>query len=88
MESPDNRRVADDSYRALERRYEIVSPDRCPAQEGTMLRLIPLDVWAAAAIAVVGCIVEIFDPAPAIFIVIYLGLRAFIAAQTIGDELG
>jgi len=53
-----------------------------------VLRLIPLDVWAAAAIAVVGCVVEIFDPAPAIFIVIYLGLCAFIAAQTIGDELG
>ena len=33
-------------------------------QEGTMLRLIPLDVWAAAAIAVVGCVVEIFDPEP------------------------
>jgi hypothetical protein len=53
-----------------------------------VLRLIPLDVWAAAAIGVVGCVAEIFGLAPTIFIVIYLGLCAFIAAQTIGDELG
>jgi hypothetical protein len=35
-----------------------------------MLRSIPWDVWAAAAIAVAVALVAIFDPAPAIFLVI------------------
>ena len=51
-----------------------------------MLRLIPWDVWAATAIAVVVGIAAIFDPAPAIFIVIFLGLCAYIAAQAFGNE--
>jgi uncharacterized membrane protein len=51
-----------------------------------MLRSIPWDVWAAAAIAVLVGLAAIFDPAPAIFIAIYLGLCAYIAAQTFGSE--
>ena len=61
-------------------------PDRCPTKRGTMLRSIPWDVWAAAAIAVVVGIAAIFDPTSAIFIVIFLGLCAYIAAQTFGSD--
>ena len=52
-----------------------------------MLRLIPRDVWVAAALAVAACLVEFFDPAPTVFIVIYLGLCACIVVQTISSEL-
>jgi hypothetical protein len=41
-----------------------------------MLRSVPWDVWAAEAIAVAVALVAIFDPAPAVFIAIYLGLCA------------
>ena len=52
-----------------------------------MVRLIPWDVWAAAVLAVVVGLAAIFDPAPAIFIVIFLGLCAYIAVQTFGGDL-
>ncbi|HEX3338066.1 MAG TPA: hypothetical protein VHT68_02695 [Pseudolabrys sp.] len=52
-----------------------------------MLKSIPWDVWAAAAIAVAVVLVAIFDPTPAIFIVIVLGLCAYIAVQTFGGDL-
>jgi hypothetical protein len=55
-------------------------------KRGTMLRSIPWDVWAGAAIAVAVALVTIFEPAPGVFIVIYLGLCAYIAAQTFGSE--
>ncbi|HEY6700510.1 MAG TPA: hypothetical protein VI137_06775 [Pseudolabrys sp.] len=52
-----------------------------------MPRLIPWDVWVAAAIAVALGLAAIFDLSSSIFIVIYIGLCAYIAAQTIGNEL-
>jgi ABC-type transport system involved in cytochrome bd biosynthesis fused ATPase/permease subunit len=51
-----------------------------------MLRSIPWDVWIAATLAVVVAIVAFFDPGPAVFIALYLGLCAYIAAQTFGNE--
>ena len=51
-----------------------------------MLRSIPWDVWVSAALAVAVAVAAFFDPAPAIFIVIYLGLCAYIAVQTFGSE--
>jgi hypothetical protein len=56
-------------------------------KRGTMLRFIPRDVWVAAALAVAVCLVELFDPAPTVFIVIYLGLCAHIVVQTVTGEL-
>ena len=58
-----------------------------PDRECTMLRSIPWDVYAAGAIAGAVALGAIFDPAPAIFIVIYLGLCAYIAVQTFSSEL-
>jgi hypothetical protein len=52
-----------------------------------MLRFIPRDVWVAAALAVAVCLIELFDPAPTVFIVIYLGLCAHIVVQTVTGEL-
>ena len=52
-----------------------------------MLRSIPWDVWVAAAIAVVLSLVAIFDLTPAILIVVYLGLCAYVVAETIGKEV-
>ena len=51
-----------------------------------MLKLLPWDIWAAAALAVAVSLAAIFDPAPAVFIVIYLGLCAFIVVETINGE--
>lgn len=53
-----------------------------------MLRLIPWDVWIAAAVAVLVCLVAILDLAPAIFIAVYLALCAYIVVETFGDEAG
>ena len=39
-----------------------------------MIKLIPWDIWAAAALAPALCLAAIFDPAPAVFVVIYLAL--------------
>jgi len=61
---------------------KIVPLDRCPAWEGTVLRLIPLDVWAA--VATIGYLT--LSRTPIISIAIYLGLCAFIVVQTMGDE--
>jgi hypothetical protein len=52
-----------------------------------MLRLIPWDVWVAAALAVGVTLAAIFDPAPVIFIAIFLGLCAYIVLQTVSSEL-
>ena len=52
----------------------------------TMLRSIPWDVWVAVAIAAAIGLAAFFDPGPAIFIFIYLGLCAYIAVQTFGSE--
>ena len=51
-----------------------------------MLRSIPWDVWVAVAIAAAIGLAAFFDPGPAIFIFIYLGLCAYIAFQTFGSE--
>jgi hypothetical protein len=51
-----------------------------------MLKSIPRDVWIATAIAVAVALAAFFDPGPAIFIFIYLGLCAYIAVQTFGSE--
>ena len=52
-----------------------------------MLKLIPRDVWVAAGAAVAICILEVFDPTPAIFVVVYLGLCAYIVVQTLSNEI-
>ena len=52
-----------------------------------MLRLIPRDVWVAAALAVAVCLAEFFDPAPTVFIAIYLGLCAYIVVETFSRDL-
>ena len=51
-----------------------------------MLRSIPWDVWVAAAIAAAVALVAFFDLGPAIFIFLFLGLCAYIAVQTFGNE--
>ena len=51
-----------------------------------MLRSIPWAVWVAAAIAAAVALVAFFDVVPAIFIFLFLGLCAYIAVQTFGNE--
>ena len=51
-----------------------------------MFKVIPWDVWLAATLALVAVLAMIFDPAPAIFIVAYLGLCAYVVAHAIGDH--
>ena len=51
-----------------------------------MFKAIPWDVRLAATVAAVAALAMIFEPAPAIFIVAYICLCAYIVVQTIGDE--
>jgi MFS superfamily sulfate permease-like transporter len=51
-----------------------------------MLKLIPRDVWVAAALVIVVCLLEFFDPEPAIFVAVYLALCAYIVVQTFSSE--
>ena len=51
-----------------------------------MLRSIPWDFWAAAAIAVVVCLLAMLDLTSAIFVAIYLALCAYVIAETISNE--
>jgi hypothetical protein len=51
-----------------------------------MFRLIPWDVWIAATLAAVVAAVAFFDPGPAVFIALYLGLCAYVTVQTFGSE--
>jgi hypothetical protein len=48
-----------------------------------MFKAIPWDVWLAATVAVVAALAMIFEPAPAIFIVVYLCLCAYIVVKII-----
>jgi len=52
-----------------------------------MLRLIPLDVWAATALAVAIALIAIFDPIPAIFVSVSLGVLAYVVVEAFGDKL-
>lgn len=52
-----------------------------------MYKQIPIDVWIAAALAIVVCVLEFFDPIPAIFIICFVGLCVYIAVQTITNEI-
>lgn len=51
-----------------------------------MLKIFPWDIWVAAVLAFAVALAGIFGPTPAAFIVIYLGLCAYIVVQTINDE--
>jgi hypothetical protein len=53
-----------------------------------MLKLLPWDVWAAGALAAGVVLAAIFDPAPIVFIVIYLALCAYIIVETFSREPG
>jgi hypothetical protein len=58
---------------------------RCPTKRGTMLKSIPWDVWVAAAIAAAIALAAFFQLGLTIFIIIYLGLCAYVAVQTFGS---
>ena len=51
-----------------------------------MIRVIPWDVWAAAALALAVALAGIFGPTPAAFIVIFFGLCAYVVVQTINGK--
>jgi hypothetical protein len=53
-----------------------------------MLKILPWDIWAAAALATGVLLAAIFEPTPiAVFIVIYLGLCAYIVVKTFSGKL-
>jgi hypothetical protein len=58
---------------------------RCLTKRGTMLKSIPWDVWVAAAMAAAIALAAFFQFGLAIFIIIYLGLFAYVAVQTFGS---
>jgi hypothetical protein len=59
-------------------------PDRM--KKGVMIKFLPWDIWAAMALAITVGLAAIFDPAPAVFIVVYLGLCAYIVVGTVNGE--
>ena len=50
-----------------------------------MLRSIPLDVWAAAVLAL-AVVIAMPDPAPAIVSATYLAMWVYIIIKTFGHE--
>jgi hypothetical protein len=52
-------------------------------KEGAVFKSIPWDVWAAATLAVAAFLAMIFEPAPAVLIVVYIFLCAYIVVKTI-----
>jgi hypothetical protein len=53
-----------------------------------MIKLIPWDIWAAAALAAGVVLAAIFDPAPANFAMIYLALCAYVVIESFSSEPG
>ena len=53
-----------------------------------MFSLIPLDVWAATALAAIVALLAIFGPSLSVFIAIYFCLCAYIVYETIHSEHG
>ena len=51
-----------------------------------MVKLIPWDIWVAAALALAVALAGIFGPAPGAFIVIFLGLCVYVVVQTTKGE--
>jgi hypothetical protein len=86
MESPDNRRKADDSY-GRPRVGRKNTPPGAHGKEGAMFTLIPLDVWVAAVLAAAAGLMAIFGPSAGVFILIYVFLCAYIIVEIIGDEI-
>ncbi len=50
-----------------------------------MLKSIPWDVWVAAAVAAAIALAAFLHLGQAIFVIIYLGLCAYVAVQTFGS---
>ena len=60
-----------------------MSPRQVPDKGwALMLKMLPWDIWAAAALAAGIVLAAIFDPAPAIFIIACLALCAYIVFKT------
>jgi hypothetical protein len=51
-----------------------------------MVKFIPWDIWAAAALALAVALAGVFGLTPAAFIVIFIGLCAYVVVQTIKGE--
>jgi hypothetical protein len=89
MESPDNRRKADDSYRAPGRPCvgRKNTPPGAHGKEGAMFAWIPLDVWVATVLAAAAGLMAIFGPSAGGFVLIYVFLCAYIIVEIIGNEI-
>jgi hypothetical protein len=52
-----------------------------------MLRLIPWDIWTAAALAAAIVLVAIFDATPAIFVGVFLAFCAYMVVDIFDGTL-
>ncbi len=86
MESPYNRRKADDSYRAS--LASVGSLSGAPQGKGPMGVNIPLDVWVAGALCLLVVSAAIFEQSPTVFFVAYGMLAAVVVFLTIQEEWG
>jgi hypothetical protein len=48
-----------------------------------MIRLITWDIWIAAALALAVALAAIFDPAPVVFVAVFLALCAYVVVETV-----
>ena len=53
-----------------------------------MIKSIPWDIWAAVALAAGVVLAAILDPAPAIFVMVYLALCAYVVVKTFSSKPG
>jgi hypothetical protein len=52
-----------------------------------LTRAIPLDVWAATALAAAVFFIAIFDPVAVIFVGLFLGVCGYVAVEAFGRKL-
>jgi hypothetical protein len=50
------------------------------------MKSIPWDVWAAGALAVSVLLLALFEPASAIFLVVYVVVCAYVAVKAFGSR--
>ncbi len=46
-----------------------------------------MDIWAAVALAIAILLVTIFDPIPAMFVGVCLGVFVYVVAESFGEKL-
>jgi len=53
---------------------------------GALLRMIPWDVWVAAAMAVAVVVIAVFEAVPTFFVIAGLAICVYVTTRAFGDK--